>query len=221
MPILLEFHPNAYRAGITQTIMTKLLQVFAKAPKFGEVKTRVAQQLGDHSALKLHHILCEAAVELAKQCSADAIEIWTTSEQGRKYFDKTGLPVKMQQGDQLGQRMLYAIEQGLLKHSSVVLIGADAFSLTRDDIGDAFQILASNDMVFAPAIDGGYVLVGATRVHSVVFEGISWGTCEVMSQTLCRLNHAKVKYGLLDVRWDIDTLDDLERYAPQLLERIH
>lgn len=220
MLILSEFRRNACIVGIIRILMTKLLQIFAKAPALGKVKTRIAQDLGDQSALSLHNILCEAAVEMAKTCSVDEVEIWTTSEQGCTHFDKTGLTVKLQQGNHLGERMLYAIEQGLLNYTSVVLMGADAYSLTCEDIGNAFQLLIPNDMVFTPAVDGGYVLVGATKVNCTVFEKIAWGTDEVMSQTLSRLKLAEVNYDLLESRWDIDTLEDLERYAPQLSARI-
>lgn len=198
--------------------MSNLLQIFAKAPLLGAVKTRVAAQVGDECALKLHKLLCSSMIEKARLCGADRVEIWTTSEQGVEYFRPSGFPVFVQQGKDLGRRMYHALEQRVSQFQNVVLVGADAYSLTVKDFNDAFNGLLNHDMVFSPAEDGGYVLVGASnKVDFSVFQDVQWGTNKVFAQTLAKLEQAKIHYSCLEQRWDIDRLNDIERHAPELL----
>jgi hypothetical protein len=71
--------------------------------------------------------------------------------------------------------------------------------------------------VFAPAEDGGYVLVGASAFPATVFQDISWGESTVMTDTRQRLREAGWALGRewseLDTYWDIDRPADLRRAA--------
>ena len=75
---------------------------------------------------------------------------------------------------------------------------------------------SGSDVVLGPAEDGGYVLVGMRRPIAAVFEGIPWGSGEVVQRTLIALRANDLSYRLLDTLWDVDRPEDLARL--ELLE---
>lgn len=197
--------------------MSDLIQIFAKAPVAGKVKTRLARDKGDAFALQIHQRLCKTVVAKALAAEVDEVEVWTTSDEACPYFEAMGVPCFVQQGQHLGTRMDFALRHGLARHDKVVLIGADAPSIDGQYLADAFLALDKSSVVIGPAMDGGYVLVGATEPVSFLFRDMPWGTPEVMGLTLERLFSGGVGFHVLSDRWDIDTLDDLQHHLPEWL----
>lgn len=198
--------------------MTSLIQIFARAPLQGQVKTRIARELGDEAALHLHTQLCDRVIQVAQSCQADAVEIWTTEP--HDFFDQFAAAVEIQQGRELGTRMEFALRHGLTRYDNVLVIGSDALSLTPDYLNQAINCLADVEVVFGPARDGGYVLVGARQVHTCLFRNMPWGTGDVMALTMERLLSESIPFQIMSEQWDIDTVDDLKRDAPDMLENL-
>ncbi|MBV1874789.1 MAG: DUF2064 domain-containing protein, partial [Gammaproteobacteria bacterium] len=67
--------------------------------------------------------------------------------------------------------------------------------------------------VIGPAEDGGYVLLGVSKLEAAMFEGIVWGGSEVLTQTLQQFVQQGAVCQLLDMRWDLDRPEDLQRLA--------
>ena len=65
--------------------------------------------------------------------------------------------------------------------------------------------------MFAPAEDGGYVLVGLARPVAPLFEGIVWGGSTVMAQTRERLAASRLAWKELATLWDVDRPEDVAR----------
>ncbi|RLP54521.1 MAG: glycosyltransferase [Ketobacter sp.] len=198
--------------------MSSLIQVFAKAPLAGRVKTRIAKTLGETAALNLHKLLCDHIIQVAQTSQADEVEIWTTEPNA--YFDVFAAPVWIQQGRELGTRMSFSLRHGLSRFDRVLIIGGDAYSLTPDYLNQALSALQETDVVLGPAEDGGYVLVGATQTWPVLFQKVPWGTADVMGTTLDIMLANGIGFHLLPEQWDIDTLDDLRKHAPDLLQQL-
>ena len=99
----------------------------------------------------------------------------------------------------------------------VVLIGSDLPALSRGHLAEAFTRLATDPdvLVLGPATDGGYYLIGATRLPPV-FEGIDWGTSRVLAQTRDAARRAGLHVDLLAPLADVDTVDDLRAAAAGL-----
>jgi glycosyltransferase A (GT-A) superfamily protein (DUF2064 family) len=93
------------------------------------------------------------------------------------------------------------------------LIGTDCPALTPGDLADAAAALARADVVLVPAEDGGYVLVGLAAPRPALFEGIAWGTSDVMRRTRERIAAGGWTSRELALRWDVDRPADLERVA--------
>jgi rSAM/selenodomain-associated transferase 1 len=115
-------------------------------------------------------------------------------------------------GADLGARMHDALAQALRAGQTPVLIGSDCPVLSADDLAQAFIALQTADVVFAPAQDGGYALVGLRREAPELFAQVDWGTEQVMSQTLAHAQALGLKVRLLRTVWDVDTPADLRRW---------
>ena len=182
------------------------IALFAKAPVLGEVKTRLARDIGDLAALEVYRTLLErAATEVG---GFDGRELWTAGD-ARAFSEIPALddwPRYEQTGRNLGERMSNAFEHGV-----DILIGADIPGLDTAYLQAAANALATNDVVLGPAEDGGYCLIGMTAYHPHVFNDIDWSTAQVLDQTLDRCRKKNLTVALLGTLWDVDTLADYER----------
>ncbi|MEE4608369.1 MAG: TIGR04282 family arsenosugar biosynthesis glycosyltransferase, partial [Desulfobacteraceae bacterium] len=93
------------------------------------------------------------------------------------------------EGD-IGARMAGALAAAFAEGSATaVLIGTDIPDLSTVILAEAFQRLADHDIVIGPAADGGYYLIGVRRERFAelaprLFQGIAWGTENVLRDTL-------------------------------------
>jgi rSAM/selenodomain-associated transferase 1 len=190
--------------------------IFAKAPVAGQAKTRLIPELGETGAaelakeLILHTIIKTMTREL---CS---VELWCTPDTEHSLFKqlekKYPLQLKVQQGSDLGQRMANAIKSALSDSNSAILIGTDCPVMTSEYLQHALQELNKQQpIVFTPAEDGGYTLVGMTKPYPEVFKGVNWGSAEVMSQTRDNLKQLQLTWSELPTLWDVDNPADLQR----------
>jgi rSAM/selenodomain-associated transferase 1 len=123
----------------------------------------------------------------------------------------------VQDGQDLGERMAHAFarsfESGMDK---VVLIGTDCPTLQSHHLHEAFEALTHSDLVLGPATDGGYYLIGMKCRSDYLFEGITWSTSQVLSETLNVASQNGLTNTLLQELNDIDTQEDWERYTSQI-----
>lgn len=117
------------------------------------------------------------------------------------------------EGD-LGERMAAAISARLEEGAArVVLIGTDCPTVSAATVRAAFDALDSGDVVFGPAADGGYYLIGMRRLHDSLFLGIPWSSERTLRESLERVRAAGLRVALLDVMRDIDTAEDWRAYG--------
>jgi rSAM/selenodomain-associated transferase 1 len=115
----------------------------------------------------------------------------------------------------LGEKMLAAFSslfgQGARR---VVLIGSDLPTLPASRLHHAFELLDGGaDLVLGPAEDGGYYLIGSRRLAPAVFDGMSWGSADVLAQTRAAAAANGLRLGEVGAWYDVDTPDDLLRLA--------
>ncbi len=91
----------------------------------------------------------------------------------------------------------------------VVIIGMDCPSLDEPALAEAFESLTRTDVVFGPAADGGYYLLGLSKPCPRVFTGIDWGTACVLEQSLVAARVSCPIPRLLGLREDVDLPGDL------------
>ncbi|MBI4266223.1 MAG: TIGR04282 family arsenosugar biosynthesis glycosyltransferase [Acidobacteria bacterium] len=115
----------------------------------------------------------------------------------------------------LGERMR-ATMAWVFAHGAraVALTGSDLPHIAPSLIAAAFEALEREPdaLVLGPSADGGYYLVGSTRLLDV-FGGIEWGGADVLAQTRRVAAARAVRVHVLDVLADVDHADDLRRAA--------
>jgi len=193
----------------------QLLQVFAKAPVAGHVKTRLIGDIGAQDACTLYLELLQQTLQLADHHAAK-VQLYCAPDEQHDFFQcsaqRYSLELCSQVGDDLGDKMLSALKDGLETHSKVVLIGSDCPVLTSSYLSEAFNALETTDVVLGPAEDGGFVLIGCCLTQLGMFNGVHWGNSNVLEYTLNALNNVGLDYQLLTTLWDVDRLDDLRRW---------
>jgi rSAM/selenodomain-associated transferase 1 len=191
------------------------IAVFAKAPVPGRVKTRLAKELGDEGAARLHATLVARALSTAIESKAGVVELWCAPDVSHPFFGECaarfGVALRAQSGADLGERMRHAIDDALSRGKRALVTGSDCPALDARILREAAHALEDNDAVFVPAEDGGYVLVGARKAIPGIFEGIAWGGDSVMQATRERLIRARARWYELDPLWDVDRPEDYER----------
>lgn len=203
-----------------------MLQIFAKAPVPGAVKSRLARAIGEAEAAAVHAQLVERTLATAAAARdagiVGAVELWCAPDSGHPVFatwrDRYGVTLATQTGDDLGARMRHALAHALERGSPAVLVGTDCPVLDRDYLERAARALADHDAVFGPAEDGGYVLVGLARPVDV-FDGIAWGESGVMAATRARLTALHATWRELPTTWDVDDEGDFARWQALAPER--
>jgi uncharacterized protein len=197
--------------------LKKALLIFAKQPVPGKVKTRLSPPLPPEEAAELYS--CMLGDVLATAASLPHVKkylFYDGGEEALEYFRGRAPSISCvpQRGKDLGERMAEALlDVFSLGNRAAVIIGSDSPDLPRALIKDAFDYLEQDDngVVVGPSEDGGYYLVGMTRLHRQLFRGISWSSDRVLGETLKMAGGAGITVSLLPIWRDVDTAADLER----------
>jgi len=194
-----------------------VLMIFCKAPVPGQVKTRLIPELTAEQAAELHIELSTQTLQRAIESNLCPVQLWCSPTTGHSFFTESAaaypITLRQQQGADLGERMHHAFCSALAGYSHALLMGCDCPSLTGQDLEQALTALTQdNEVVLAPAEDGGYVLIGLNKPHSELFDNMPWGMAKVLEQTRNRIEHHKLRHHELSEQWDVDMKKDLERY---------
>jgi rSAM/selenodomain-associated transferase 1 len=192
-----------------------VILIFAKAPVAGEVKTRVIPALGAQGAAHLHEQLARRCIAEACSAALCPVQLWCAPDAAHPFFahcqKEFGVPLRTQQGEDLGARMAHASRTALETASYAVIIGTDCPDLTAHDLRAALDALQQgHDAVLGPAEDGGYVLLGLRRTAPLLFENMPWGTGQVLALTRARLKRLQWRWHELPARRDVDRPQDLD-----------
>jgi len=188
--------------------MTKsLVIVFVKNIKLGTVKTRLAKTIGNYGAFEVYTELVKITEKATQNLAIDKRIYFSNAIVNNQWKDEFKT---VQQGGDLGERMLNAFEDGFNDgYDRIVLIGSDLPDINSNHIVNGLNALDANDIVFGPAEDGGYYLVGMSQLVPQIFQNKPWSQPNLLKTTLEELNHNNTSVGLLEVLNDIDTYEDL------------
>ena len=203
--------------------MRRLL-IFLKYPTPGQVKTRLAASLGDHAASEIARACATMTFSRLASLRDEAVVCVDPPEA----LDRTRAwlgpdwPLRPQQGHTLGERLAEATGQTFAQGARrVVVIGTDSPWLKASDVEAAFDALERADLAIGPTEDGGYYLIGLSRPARGLFEGIAWGTSSVSAQTLSRACALGFSVQTLPRGYDVDRLEDLQRFIVEEGARLH
>lgn len=201
------------------TLKNKQLIIFIKTPLPGQCKTRLIPFLSAEQACEFYKTLVSICFENLSSLQNIDICIYTYPNTNDPFVmalaKSYSSSLYKQQGENLGERMFHAIQTSLQSYKQCVLIGTDCPDIDKHYIQQAFLSLERHDMVFGPAEDGGYVLIGATKINASLFDGINWSTNKVLQQSLENCERQKINSQLLHTLRDIDTPQDYKHYYSQ------
>ena len=191
---------------------TNLLIIFTKNPELGKCKTRLAETMGDASALKIYEALLAHTADFSAKVAADKHVYYSENIQEFDSWDDTVFDKYLQANGDLGQKMSQAFSDSFrMGYESIVIIGSDCAEINEEDIYEAFKKLANHDVVIGPAIDGGYYLLGMKKPHLDLFMDKSWSTSSLINETIATIKQLKLSFALLPEKSDIDYEEDLKR----------
>jgi rSAM/selenodomain-associated transferase 1 len=178
-----------------------LVVIFARAPRYGAVKTRLAREIGADEALRFYRrTLHDVVQRLARDRLFDLV-LAVTPDRVRE-----GLPAGFRVMDQgrgdLGRRMVRAMHRAGARPA--VVIGSDIPAITAAHVRAAFAELGRAPTVLGPAQDGGYWLIGArhpARLRAGALDGVRWSSPHTLGDTIAKLGDVAVLDTVLD---DID-----------------
>jgi len=195
--------------------------LFARPPRAGQVKTRLSPALPPELACRLYRAMLSDALAAIAAVTADERSVcWAEEREARDGVSlPAGVKERSQRGGDLGERLAAAFDE-MLRDSDdrAVVLGADCPELDAARITGAFDALESHDAVLAPALDGGFVLIGLARRAPGLFQGIAWSTEVVYGQVLERARAGSMRVARLDPLADLDTPADLVALAARALE---
>lgn len=190
--------------------MKNALVIFVKDLRLGNVKTRIAAVTGDEAALIIYQRLLQHTMSVTRVVDAHRFVYYSETLDDNDIFVVEVYQKRLQAKGDLGAKMRTSFEEIFAAgYNKVCIIGSDCLALTPDIIIDAFESLERHDVVVGPAIDGGYYLIGLKDGVKPLFHDIEWSTAAVFDQTMENVAAHQLKYFLLPVLSDVDTIDDL------------
>ncbi|MCE7992225.1 MAG: glycosyltransferase [Roseivirga sp.] len=197
-----------------------LLIIFAKNPELGKVKTRLAATVGNEVALAIYFQLLQKTKEVTQGLIEDKVVYYSSyMEEGDLWNEENFRKAVQSEGD-LGERMKNAFTDAFAQgYERVCIIGSDCMDISTKILEEAFGKLHNRDVVIGASQDGGYYLLGMSKMIPEFFENKAWSTDEVFISTLDDVIKLDLDHAELPVLNDIDTEKDLGDWASVMSRR--
>lgn len=213
-------HPPLIPSGLCA------LAVMTKAPRAGQVKTRLVPPLTPDEAAELNKcFLRDTAVGISSATTgndARGVAVYTPIGTESTYGDilPRDFSLLPQRGVDFGERLYFAAED-LFRcgFDSVCMIDSDSPTVPANTFLKVIELLKTHRdcIVLGPCDDGGYYLIGLKERHRELFEQIDWSTNRVFEQTMRRSREIGLEVKLLPPGYDIDDAASLRRLCNELL----
>ncbi|MGH7037455.1 MAG: TIGR04282 family arsenosugar biosynthesis glycosyltransferase [Stellaceae bacterium] len=197
--------------------MQRNLILFARVPRLGGGKSRLARDIGACAALRFERAMI---MRLIRRFGGDprwrlSVAVTPEREVRRVRHWRRGVVAVGQGPGDLGARMSRALKEAPL--GPVVLVGADIPALEVRHIAAAFRLLGRHDLVFGPARDGGFWLVGARRLPRLppLFVRVRWSSPHALNDTLSGLPRG-IRVGFVETLEDVDDGAAYRRWRARL-----
>jgi hypothetical protein len=197
----------------------RLLVIMAKAPRPGEVKTRLTSSLSPLDATTFYCCLLEDTLTLARSLKNVEVAIMCPESDVNELAQLGGKHARViaQNGQGLAAGLTSVFSRfGEKRQQRTIAFNSDSPHLPCSVLEDAFETLATHDVVVGPTHDGGYYLVGAKASHPTLFANDGMGTSNALESLLSRARALRLSVGFAESFYDVDVADDLIRLAIEL-----
>ena len=192
----------------------RCLIMFVRFPEQGQVKLRLAKDLGVEAATNLYRCFVEDLLGRFSRKDYKLCIAFYPAEKEREVRELLGneFSYMPQTGEDLGERMKLSFLRCFSEGArSVVLMGSDVPDLPIRIVDEAFRALLKYGAVIGPSVDGGYYLIGFREDTFCrdIFAGLPWGAVTVFQETMNILRTAGARVHVLPVWQDIDRYEDI------------
>jgi len=207
----------------------RVLVIMAKAPRLGEVKTRLTPSLSHTAVTAFYCCLLDDTLALARSLSDVEVAIMCPDSDVNELAQLAGneASVVAQKGEGLAAGLTSVFAHFAPDHQRedhrrdahqrrTIAFNSDSPHLPRSVLDDACETLAAHDVVVGPTHDGGYYLVGAKAFHPTLFAGDALGTSSALERLVSRARALELSVGFAAPFYDIDVVEDLTRLAGEL-----
>jgi uncharacterized protein len=167
--------------------------LFCKTPAAGQVKTRLSPPLRPEECAELSACfirdISATIEEIARDGTAVGYAVYTPAGSETALRELLPAPFRLilQSDDDFGARVTHAMRTLLARHDGAILVNADSPTLPAAILCAAVEATRRHDaVVLSPALDGGYTLIGLSRLHERLFADIPWSTAQVYERTIAR-----------------------------------
>jgi len=195
-----------------------IILLFIKVPIKGQVKSRLAADVGEEAALDLYKSFVLDIIDTLEGSGYTLRICYYPHDRADMFTSLFGIRYRMmpQEGKDLGEKMENAFKQIFSEgYTRAILIGSDIPDLAPAVLRDALESLTKNDVVIGPASDGGYYLIGFHKDSLLprIFHNREWGTERVFQDTMDILRNTSLRVHLAPQWSDVDTIGDLKSLA--------
>ncbi len=192
----------------------------AKDPRAGHVKTRLCPPLDADTAARLYRCFLLDVLDLvAAVPGVDPVVAYAPPEARAAFAHLVDGRFRLvpQEGSDLGARLentfRVLFQQG---YDRVAAVSTDSPDLPPEYLREAFRRLEESPVVMGPCPDGGYYLIGMSRLVPDLFREMPWSTERVVSLTEERARRLGLYIARLPEWHDVDTAADLGRLCREL-----
>jgi len=191
--------------------------IMAKAPRPGEVKTRLCPPLFHEEAAQLYRCFLLDKIKQVSALEEAAAAIAYTPDDAKSLFESMvppGFTLIPQQGADLGERLAHTFQKLFAcGHKGVLAVDSDTPTLPLSYLQTACKLILEPkiDVVLGPSEDGGYYLIGLKAFHPELFFEMKWSNSQVLSETTRRAEAKSLKIAFLPTWYDVDTPEELQR----------
>ena len=192
--------------------------IFAKPPRMGLSKTRLARSLGSASEARRIAVMTMAVTLRATMRGPWQTVLYTAPDSALTQSLGGLWPPHLTRRSQGSGDLTARLNRGLSEAlpGPLLFIGSDAPDICAAHIRRAFRLLQSHDAVFGPASDGGFWLFGLNQTKRTrsPFDNVRWSGPHAMEDVWGNLpEHSRI--GLLPELIDIDDADDWATWRSQ------
>ena len=196
--------------------MQRHLVLFIRAPQLGAGKRRLARAIGDVATVRFEWLMLALMLRRLAGDRRWHLRIAVTPNIARRQASRwrRGIDAMGQGGGDLGIRMRRALAS--CPPGPVVLVGGDIPALAAPHVAAAFRLLGCCDLVFGPAEDGGFWLIGARSPRHMppLFDHVRWSSQYALADSLAELSR-RIKVEFVERLEDVDNEESYRRLAPR------
>jgi rSAM/selenodomain-associated transferase 1 len=172
---------------------TVAVGIFCKTPLPGLSKTRLSPPLRPDECAELSACfirdLTATIHAAAREGDVTGYAVYTPAgtESALRALLPPGFRLLLQCEGDFGTRLQTATRELLDAHAGAILVNSDSPTLPASILREAVDATRRGGaVVLGPAHDGGYTLIGVSRLHARLYADIPWSTSQVHRATLER-----------------------------------